>query len=260
MLRWLLFAAALFVAAAAPARADDLQRILDSQAVKIGVCLDAEPAGYRDSNGQPRGYDVDVATLVAQSLGVRLDLVQITSATRISSLLEGHIDIIACNITATAERAKTIDFSFPYLRTGIKLLVQRDSGIGGFADIGADTRLLVGRGTTGETMARDRAPAAQLLFVENPGDAELLMRLREADAYIEDSLVVDYIAKAHADQLLALPESYSVDAIAFGVRKGNPDFLRWLDLFTSIYVSSGKYAETYGKWWGEPPPPLTPVW
>jgi ABC-type amino acid transport substrate-binding protein len=86
------------------------------------------------------------------------------------------------------------------------------------------------------------------------------MRRGEADGYVEDSLAIDYIATAYPDLLEALPEVYSSDAICFGVRKGNPDFLRWLDLFASSYVSSGKYVETYGKWWGEPPPALTPVW
>jgi polar amino acid transport system substrate-binding protein len=258
MLRWLVLFLALVASTAV--RADDLQRILDAGVVRAGVCLDAEPAGYRDSDGNPRGYDVEVATLMAEALGVGLEIVQVTSATRITELLAGRIDIIACNLTATTERARTIAFSAPYLRTGIKLLVQRRSGIRGFEDIGPQIRLIVGRGTTGETMARQRVPDAQFIFVESPGDAMLLMQRGEADAYIEDSLVIDYIAKAHADQLEALPETYSFDAICFGVRQGNPDLIRFLDLFTSIYVSSGKYAEVYGRWWGEEPPPLTAIW
>lgn len=259
MRRFLLIATAA-LALALPARADDLQRILDAGSIKIGVCLGAEPAGYRDSEGVPRGYDVDVATLVAADLGVSLDLVEVTGASRMPDLISGRIDLIACNITATTERAKTIDFSFPYLRTGLKLLVTKASGIDDFSDIGSSTRLVLGRGTTGEALAAARTPTAQRIFVESPGDATLLLQQGQADAYIEDSLTVDYIAKALPDLLTALPDTYSVDAISFGVRKGNPDFLRWLDLFASIYVSSGKYAEVYGKWWGGPPPHLEPVW
>lgn len=248
------------VALAVPARAEDFDRILERGSVKVGVCLSTEPAGFRDSDGHPRGYDVDVATLMAEALGVELDLVEVTSASRIPDLLAGRIDIIACNITATTERARTINFSFPYLRTGLKLLVRRDTGIDGFDDIGPQTRFIVGRGTTGEALATRRVPNAQFTFVETPGDALLLLRQGQADVFMEDSLTVDYMAKANPDTLVSLPESYSVDAIAFGVRKGNPELLRWLDLFASIYVSSGQYAATYGKWWGGEPPPLQPVW
>ena len=109
-------------------------------------------------------------------------------------------------------------------------------------------------------MAKARSPEAELIYIEQTGDAILLMRQGKADAYIEDSLGIDYIAKAYPDQLTALPGVFSSDPITFGVRKGNPDFLRWLDLFASVYVSSGKYAENYSKWWGEAPPTLTPVW
>src|SRR5688572_1391031 len=246
--------------ASGSALADDLRDILEAGVVRVGVCLTAEPAGFRDSAGNPRGYDIDVVTLMAAELGVQLELVEVTSSTRIPDLLAGRIDVIACNITATTERARSIAFSFPYLRTGLKLLVQRDAGIDGIEDIGEGTRLVLGRGTTGESFARERLGTAEFIFVENPGDAVLLMRQRDADAYIEDSLAIDYIAKAYPEQLVALPQTYTVDAICFGVRKGNPDLLRWLDLFASIYVSSGKYAEVYGRWWGEPPPPLTPVW
>jgi ABC-type amino acid transport substrate-binding protein len=109
-------------------------------------------------------------------------------------------------------------------------------------------------------LARERAPRAELVFVESPGEAILIMQQGQAEAYVEDSLTIDYIAAAYPDQLEALPATYSSDAISFGVRKGNPDLLRWLDLFASTYVSSGTYEDVYAKWWGEPPPQLTPIW
>ena len=248
------------IAGLGASRADDLQRILDAGVVRVGVCLGAEPAGFRDSEGNPRGYDVEVASLMAEALGVDIDIVEVTGATRMPDLIAGRIDVIACNITATTERARSIAFSAPYLRTGIKLLVQRSAGIAGFEDIGPQTRFVVGRGTTGETQAKERAPDAQFIYVEDPGDATLLMHLGKGDVYIEDSLVIDYIAKARPAELEALPQTYSFDAICFGIRHGNPDFLRWLDLFASIYVSSGKYAEVYGRWWGGEPPPLVAIW
>ncbi|MEQ1768837.1 MAG: transporter substrate-binding domain-containing protein [Devosia sp.] len=251
---------ALLAGGAAPAFAEDLDTILSSGTLRAGLCLTSEPAGFRDGEGNLKGYDVDAANLMAEALGVKLEVVEVTGPTRIPMLLSNKIDVIVCNITATTERARSINFSFPYLRTGIKLLIQKDSGIKGFEDIGAGKKFIVGRGTTGEAMAKARSPEAELVYVDNTPDAITLMRQGKADAYIEDSLGVDYIAKAYPDQLAALPDTYSSDPITFGVRKGNPEFLRFLDLFASIYVSSGKYGENYAKWWGEAPPPLTPVW
>jgi polar amino acid transport system substrate-binding protein len=259
-MRRFVLAIVVLIAGLGASRADDLQRIIQAGVVRVGICLGAEPAGYRDSGGNPRGYDVEVASLMAEALGVNLDIVEVTGATRIPDLIAGRIDVIACNITATTERARRIAFSAPYLRTGIKLLVRQDAGIRGFEDIGSETRFVVGRGTTGETLVKKIAPQAQFTYVANPGEATLLMLGGEGDVYAEDSLVIDYIAKVHPTQLEALPQTHSFDAICFGIRQGNPDLLRWLDLFASIYVSSGKYAEVYDRWWGGEPPPLIAIW
>lgn len=247
-------------ALAAVAMADDLQRILETGTLRAGVCFGSEPIGFRDGDDRPSGYDIDVARQLAAALEVELELVEVTVSTRTGALLDGRIDVIVCNITATPQRARQLDFSFPYLRTGIKLLVRRDAGLDDLAGLEPGHRLLVTRDSTGEALARRVLPERELGFVERPGDAALQLQQGVADAYLEDSLIVDFIARNFPDTLAALPATYSSDAIAFGIRKGNPDFLRWLDLFASTYVSSGRYEATYGKWWGGPPPPLTPIW
>jgi polar amino acid transport system substrate-binding protein len=245
---------------ALPAAADDLDAILAAGVIRAGVCLTAEPVGFLDGNLEPRGYDVDVATLLAAALEVRLELVEVTVATRIHDLLDRRIDIIVCNMTATPARAREIDFSFPYLKTGLKLMVPVGSALGSLDDAGEGTRIIVHRGTTGEQLARERVPGAEFIYAETPGDAVLLIRQGAADAYVEDSLVIDTLARQHPDLVAVRPETYTMDGVSFGIRKGNYGFLRWLDVFASTFVSSGRYAEVYGKWWGEPPPEIFPVW
>jgi len=247
------------LATAAPAAADELQDVLSAKKLRAGICLDTEPIGFRDAQGQPQGYDVDVAKLLASKLGVELEIVEVLGSTRIPMLLSKKIDIIVCNITATLERAKAIDFSFPYLRVGIKLVVQKDEHITGFGDL-KGKKVIVGRGTTGEVMMKQRAPDNEFIYVDTNSNAILLLRQHKADAYIEDSSNIDYIAKTYPDQLVALPEVYSSDSITFGIRKDNPEFLRWLDMFASIYITSGTYSEYYRKWWGSDPPPLHSIW
>ncbi len=261
MKKWIGWALALaaFLGATVSTQADDLQDIISEGKLRAGVCLTSQPAGFRDGDNTPMGYDVDVATLLAEQLGVELEIIETTGQTRIPMLLSDRIDVIICNITATTERAKSLDFSFPYLRTGIRLLVQKDSDIDGFESL-AGKKVVVGRGTTGEAMMRDRAPDADLVYVENPGDGLLLMRQQKVDAYIEDSLGVDWYAQTYPDLFRSLPETYSSDPITIGVRKNNPSFLRWLDLFASRYVSSGTYDEYYMKWWGQEAPKLNPIW
>ena len=62
--------------------------------------------------------------------------------------------------------------------------------------------------------------------------------------------------------LVTIPGLYSNDPIGIAVAKGDPEFVRWLDMFVSDYIQSGAYAANYKKWWGETanPPALTALW
>lgn len=243
-----------------PAQGAELADIIARGSVRIGVCLGFEPLGFRDSNNQPRGYDVDVATLAAEALGVPLELVEVNANFLRASLVADQFDFAACGITVTPRRARDVDFSLPYLRTGLKLLVPRRSPLDGLADIVAGTRVVVLRDTTAEALVRERAPGADVIYVGSPSDAVLMLRQGQAEAYLEDTVGVDHLAGRYPDELLALPEVYSSDSIGLLLAKGHPELLRWLDIFASTYVSSGKYAATYAKWWHDAPPPITGPW
>jgi len=245
---------------AAPGAADQLQDILDEGEIAVGIALGGEPIGFRDDRHEPNGYDVDMARRLAQRLGVELEIVEVTGANRVPMLVTGQIDVIIANLTATLDRAKAIDFSMPYLRTGIKLLIQRDAPISGMADLDG-RRVVVGRGSTGEVLLKRLAPTAQLVYVDSYApEGILLMRQGRADAAIEDATLIDYTARLYPDQLTSLDETHTSDAICFGVRKGEPGFLRWLDMFISEYVRTGEYEESYRKWWGSSPSAITPLW
>ncbi len=255
-----LLAAGAVLLAVGAAAAGQLQDILSRGQVRVGIALGGEPIGFRNDRGEPSGYDVDVARLLAEKLGTRLEIVEVTGANRIPMLQSGQIDVIIANITATLERAKAIDFTMPYLRAGIKVLAQRSAGIKGIEDLNG-RKVVVGRGGTGEQLVKRLAPRAVLVYVDSYApDGILLMRQGRADAALEDNSLVDYTAKQFPDRLVALPQLYTSDAICFGVRKSDADFLRWLDMFISEYVRTGQYRDTYRKWWGTDPAEIQPRW
>jgi ABC-type amino acid transport substrate-binding protein len=257
--RTLTAVAAVAAASAGAAQADQLQDIISAGEITVGIALTGEPIGFRDGQNNPVGYDVDFAQRLADTLGVELNIVEVTGANRIPMLESGQIDLIVANITATLERAKSIDFSFPYLRTGIKLLVADGSDIDAIEDLNGRS-VVVGRGTTGEQMVQRMAPEAEIVYVDVfAPDGLLLLRQGRAEAAIEDSSLVDYAA-AQYPELEAVGELLTSDPIAVGVRKGEPNMLRWVDMYVSQYISSGAYAENYTKWWGTEGPELVAPW
>jgi polar amino acid transport system substrate-binding protein len=254
-------ALALVAGMALPALAGALDDIRSRGTVRIGVSLGGEPIGFRDAQNNPVGYDVDVANRLAEKLGVPVELTDVSGDARISMLVSGQLDIVVANTSATLERAKSVNFSIPYNRAGLRVIVQKDSGITKLEDL-AGKKIVVGRGTTGETFIKKAVPTAELVYVDQfAPDGVLQLTQKRVDAAIEDSSLLDYLATKN-DTLVTLSGLYSNDPIGIAVAKGDPEFVRWIDMFVSDYIQSGAYETNYKKWWGETanPPALQPIW
>ncbi|OWV99966.1 transporter substrate-binding domain-containing protein [Rhizobium sp. R693] len=256
-----LAAMAIVAGSALPSLAGMIEDIRSRGTVRIGVSLGGEPIGFRDAQNNPVGYDVDVATQLAQKLGVPAEFVDVSGDARISMLVSGQIDLAVANTSATLERARTVNFTIPYNRAGLRVIVQKDAGIKELKDL-AGKKVVVGRGTTGESFLKAAVPEAQLVYVDQfAPDGVLQLQQKRADAAIEDSSLLDYLATKNPS-LVTLPGLYSNDPIGIAVAKGDPEFVRWLDMFVSDYIQSGAYATNYKKWWGPEsnPPALNPQW
>ena len=114
-------AVALVAATAMPAMAGMLDDIRSRGTVRIGVSLGGEPIGFRDDQNNPVGYDVDVAKMLADKLGVPVEFTDVSGDARISMLVSGQLDIVVANTSATLERAKSVDFTIPYNRAGLRV-------------------------------------------------------------------------------------------------------------------------------------------
>lgn len=231
-----------------------LQSVIDSGVLKAGIALTGPPIGMRDDQGEPLGYDVDFAKKMADELGVELEITEVTGETRIPMLTSGRVDIVFANMTGTLARAQAINFSIPYLRVGIKMMVPADSPYSDASELNDPSiRIAVGRGTTGEALAAELAPEAELVYVDDYTQQVLLVRQGRVDATFEDSSLIDFTVGESSGELKAPPKLYTSDPICVGIPKGDMAFVRWVDMFISWQISSGWQADTYEKWWGSRP-------
>lgn len=107
-------AIALNFASGAPAQADALEDIMKRGTIRVAVPQDFPPFGSVSKAMKPEGYDVDMAALIAKELGVKLELVPVSSANRIPYLQTKKADIVISSLGKNAEREKVIDFSAAY--------------------------------------------------------------------------------------------------------------------------------------------------
>ena len=103
------------------------EAIQERGTVNIGMLVDFPPFGIINEQGEPDGYDADVAKLLAEDLGVDVNLVSVTGPNRIPYLLSNRVDLEVASLGITPERAERVDYSAPY--AGISISVYGDAGL-----------------------------------------------------------------------------------------------------------------------------------
>lgn len=118
-----------------PARADKIDDIVKAGQIRCGSMLDFPPAGFRGAGNEPDGYDVQACRDMAQALGVRAVIVEVSSSERVPALVANRIDLLVASTSNTLERAKTVAFSAPYVAYANVVLTRADSGVTSFDDL-----------------------------------------------------------------------------------------------------------------------------
>src|SRR5215813_11690091 len=116
--------------AAAPAAAQTLEKIKQRGVLTVGTKADYKPFGFRDPSGAIVGFEPDIARLVADKLGVKLELEPVVSSNRMQFLQQGKIDLMIATMNDTAERRKVVGIVEPdYYASGVNVLAVKKAGL-----------------------------------------------------------------------------------------------------------------------------------
>ena len=86
---------------------DTIAKIKARGKLIAGVKYDTPPFGFLDKSNQVVGFDIDLVTKVAESIGVPAEFASVTSPTRIPMLVSGNVDLVAASMTHTKARDET---------------------------------------------------------------------------------------------------------------------------------------------------------
>jgi polar amino acid transport system substrate-binding protein len=198
---------------------------------QIGVKCDTPPMGYEDTNGNHKGYDIEVAKQFARwafGNANRVEYTCVTTASRIPTLQSKRVDIIIATITWTAEREQQIDFSPPYYGAVGRLLVPNSTTVGTLASWMRGKKIASTSGSIYNRWISNCFKDTSFQVIASPSAGVLAVKNRQVDAFMyDDSFLVGVAAndrelKMSSHRFLNVPWG-------IGIRKGETAMRRWVN-------------------------------
>jgi polar amino acid transport system substrate-binding protein len=218
----------------------------------VGMDMSYPPFEMRDTSGAPSGVSVDLAKALGEFLHRPVQIENVPFAGLIAALKTSRLDAVISSMTATTERAQSIDFSEPYLKTGLCLLVGAKTDIQGIADVDrAGRSVAVVKGTTGHLYAVQQLKKARVLVLDQPASCVLEVAQGKADAFIFDQLSTLANWRKNPDTTRAILTPFQAEGWAVGLRKGNDALRAQVNAFIADYQKNGGFEKLGDKWLSE---------
>jgi len=147
-----------------------MSRIVKSGQLVLGTSGNQPPMTMLDESGKPAGFDIDLADIMAQALGVKLVTKKILFSDLLGALESGKVDVVISNMTITPKRNMRVAFVGPYMTSGKCLITKKENlaKANEAAELNIpEMNLVVLKGSTSEDIVRTLMPNVKLATVEN---------------------------------------------------------------------------------------------
>src|SRR6266480_4947912 len=114
----------------APAATQTLEKIKQRGVLVVGSKADYKPFGFRDPSGAIVGFEPDIARLVADKLGVKLELEPVVSSNRMQFLQQGKIDLMIATMNDKPDRRQVVGIIEPsYYASSVTVMAPKKAGL-----------------------------------------------------------------------------------------------------------------------------------
>lgn len=233
-----------------PLNANQLKEIQQKGEIVVGVKQDYDPFGFISRTGKTIGFEIDLASYIAQKLGVKLKLVPVTPRDRISMLLSKKVDIIIATMTHNRFIDQEIDFSITYFYDGKAMLVQKDSPVNSYQDFQNKTMGAVKGESSGEVFEVIQ-PLATIKYYENYKQLFDALDKKEIEGITSDYAFLLAKVKKNRFKYKIVGKAFTIEPYGVALRENQSDLRDEINFIIQASVKSGYYDEIYKKWFNK---------
>jgi len=230
--------------------------MLGNEELVVGMSGEQPPFNFISNQQRIVGYDVELATLLGESLGVAIRIELMPFPELIPALKSQRIDMILSGFSFSEQRSKEITFVGPYALSGKSLLVNRDRLQEIQASTGFNhqsTRLMALDNSTSKTFAETKLERAKLTTINHYEDALLALSSGTTDALIADLSFCELAVIRDSTQQLTTPQvPLAVEEVGIAINKNEPILEKRLSDLLRAFNKSGDLRKLHEKWFNSP--------
>ncbi|MGW6377350.1 glutamate ABC transporter substrate-binding protein [Rhodococcus sp. NPDC055112] len=223
----------------------------ESGKLTVGIKFDQPGLGLRNPDGTFTGFDVDVATYVADKLGVPasgITFKESPSAQRETLIQNGEVDYIVATYSITDARKEKVDFAGPYLTTGQSLLVKTDNtDITGPESLTGGKKLCSVTGSTPAQKIKDQYPDVQLQPFDTYSACVEALRNGAVDAVTTDAVILAGYAAQYPGQLKVVGQPFTTENYGIGLAKGDTETRNKINDAIEAMIADGSWQAALEK-------------
>jgi len=238
------------------AKASALEEILKRGKLLVGMEAGYQPFEMQDAKGNIVGFDVDMAYEMGKAIfgkggEKKVKLMNTAWDGIIPSLMTHKFDILMSGMTVLQSRNVKVNFCDPVYYIGQCLLInKKDKGkYKSYKDLNKKGIIVTSKlGVTGGFTAERLMPKAELKLFKTEAEGALQVANGLADAFIYDEPQVRVFAAKYKKTTMGLFEPLTYEPLAWAIRKGDPDFLNFLNNFLAQTRGDGRWEKIKQKW------------
>ena len=229
-----------------------LDRIVSKNELVVGMAADMPPLNMTLKDGSIVGLEVDLATLMAHGIGVKLTLKRVPFNDLLPALEAGQVDLILSGMTMTQLRNTRVAFAGPYFGSGKSILIKQENAaaLRSIATMNSpDVALAALKGSTSQLFVERLIPKAKLVPTDDYDQAIAMVLDGKVQAMVADFPICNVSVFRYRDKgLTTLKSPLNYEPIGIAMLPTDPLLLNWAQNFVTYLLNSGELELLRQKW------------
>jgi glutamate transport system substrate-binding protein len=234
------------------AAGSSMARFQEEGTITVGVKYDQPGFGLQNpTTGEVEGFDVEIAELIADALGVEVEFVESVSRNREPFLQNGTVDIVVATYTINDARKQVIDFAGPYFVAQQDIMVRADDdSIESVEDLNGKNVCTV-TGSTSATNLAAAAPQANVTMLDTYSQCADAMGDGRVEAVTTDNTILAGLVQASDGAYKLIEAPFSDEPYGIGLPKDDDDLRDFINDVLEESFEDGSWAEAFESTLGE---------